>query len=240
MATITIKFKEMVRGEHLLQKERTRIGRISTNDIIIENLAVSRVHAEIIQEEGAFYLVDLKSSNGTFVNGVRTEKAPLRDGDAILIGKHTMIFEHDNALATSIASAPKSSQDPDTFLRSTMEWEIKTIMEQATTLSGAVPVSRDNWGCLHVRQGTLAHNRYLLKGEATIIGAEEHAEICLTTPNAPLLAAVIHRDEKGDYFLSPTEVGVLLNNHKQVKRQKLESGDFISIQNFIFEFRASS
>ena len=126
-----------------------------------------------------------------------------------------------------------------------MEWEIKTIIEQVTTLSSAPPAPitpppKGRWGCLHVRQGTLAHNRYLLKGEATIIGAEEHAEICLTTPNAPLIAAVIHRDRKGDYFLSPTEVGVLLNNHKQVKRQKLESGDFISIQHFIFEFRSNS
>ena len=230
----------MVRGEVVLQKHSTTIGRASTNDIPIENLAVSRRHAEIIQEKGRFYLVDAKSSNGSFVNGVRTKKIELCDGDVILIGKHTLLFVDDATLAASIASAPKSSQDPDTFLRSTMEWEIKPSREtEATILIPPLSQSIEHSGFLHVRQGMLAHSRYTLSREATIIGAAKHAEIRLTSSNAPPLAAVIHRSARG-YAISPAETGILLNNRKLIKRQQLENGDFISIQAVVFEFRVDS
>ena len=236
MAKIIIKFKASVRGEVVLRKDSTSIGRTSTNDITIENLAVSRCHAEIIQEEGVFSLLDLQSSNGTFVNGVRTKQTRLHDGDVILIGKHTLLFVNDNSLADIIASAPKSHQDPDAFLRSTMEWEIKPSRESEATIMGIPPAQKMGTpGVLQVHQGKLARGRYLLSGEATIIGAAEYAEIRLTAANAPPLAAIIHRTARG-YSITPSEIGIRLNNRKLIKRQALETGDFISIQAVVFSF----
>lgn len=71
-----------------------RIGRVPENDIVINNLGVSRRHAEIIEEGGQYYIQDLGSVNGTFVNGQKVEKDLLNDKDEILIGKHKIIFQH--------------------------------------------------------------------------------------------------------------------------------------------------
>lgn len=63
------------------------IGRLETSDLILSSASVSRRHARLAIAEGELYVTDLKSSNGTFVNGIRSEsKALLRDGDLLRIG----------------------------------------------------------------------------------------------------------------------------------------------------------
>jgi hypothetical protein len=68
-------------------KERTRIGRHGVIDVKLLDPKVSRQHADIIIEGSTCRIIDLDSSNGTFVNGRRlTEPAELKHGDAIKIG----------------------------------------------------------------------------------------------------------------------------------------------------------
>ena len=72
----------------------TNIGRDSSqNDIIIDDVYVSAVHARIRVENGVFYLYDLASTNRTFVNGERVERMMLRDGDTITLGETTLRFK---------------------------------------------------------------------------------------------------------------------------------------------------
>ncbi|MEO5363308.1 MAG: FHA domain-containing protein [Magnetococcus sp. DMHC-8] len=239
MAKVVVKFKETVRGHVTLHKETTTIGRTETNDIPIENLAVSRAHAEIVRANGRFLLRDLGSSNGTFVNGTRVTEHPLRDGDAVLIGKHTLLFVENDTLAAAIAAAPKGGQDPDTFLRSTMEWEVPIgDAESATLVYNPSGATGGRTGALLVHSGSLAHNRYLLAGEATVIGAAPYADIHLTAANAPTVAAVIRR--RGTrYDISPSEPGLLLNKRRLITQQPLTQGDLISIQGVVLEFQES-
>jgi hypothetical protein len=70
------------------------IGRSPDCDIVLNDQAISRQHAEVRREEDGFILVDLGSLNGTKVNGAGV-KAPrtLQDGDQIRIGAHTIVFE---------------------------------------------------------------------------------------------------------------------------------------------------
>ncbi len=240
MAKIIVKFKEVIRDQMTLHKATTTIGRTSTNDIPIENLAVSRCHAEIIRENNRFRLHDLQSSNGTFVNGVRVTDKELCDGDAILIGKHTLLFVENDALATAIAAAPRSGQDPDTFLRSTMEWEIRAEdAEAATLLYNPAASSTPHSGSLVVRAGSLARSRYPLTGEATLIGAAPYAEVQLTATNAPAVAAVIRHRGTG-YDIFPSEPGVLLNNRRLISQKSLANGDLITIQGVVFEFQSGT
>ena len=65
----------------------TRIGRSITADIEIEDITVSRRHALIVREEGRTFLLDDGSRNGTWLNGVRIERAELHDGDEIALGR---------------------------------------------------------------------------------------------------------------------------------------------------------
>lgn len=70
------------------------IGRQATNDIVIDNLAVSLLHAKIESIGDEFLLIDLHSENGSFVNEQRIKAHWLTDGDAITIGKHTLVFSN--------------------------------------------------------------------------------------------------------------------------------------------------
>lgn len=70
-------------------RELVRIGRGSDNDLVVDDLLVSRSHAEIRTEpDGTRILVDLDSHNGTFVNGRRVRRAPLARGDVVSVGRH--------------------------------------------------------------------------------------------------------------------------------------------------------
>jgi hypothetical protein len=70
----------------------TRIGRHPESDIFLDDITVSRRHAEIRRRGGDFVLHDVGSLNGTYVNRERVEDADLRSGDEIQIGKFKLVF----------------------------------------------------------------------------------------------------------------------------------------------------
>jgi two-component system NtrC family sensor kinase len=68
------------------------IGRDAENHIQLRDHEASRRHAELHGEDGEFEIVDLQSSNGTWVNGKRVERYQLRTGDRIQIGRSLLLF----------------------------------------------------------------------------------------------------------------------------------------------------
>jgi pSer/pThr/pTyr-binding forkhead associated (FHA) protein len=65
----------------------TRIGREADNDVVLDDHATSRRHAQIQFQDGKFVLTDLGSANGTLVNDQRVTEQTLSDGDMIRIGQ---------------------------------------------------------------------------------------------------------------------------------------------------------
>ena len=77
-------------------QQRIRIGRDVENEWQIDDLNVSRTHAEIVQNNsGSYEVVDLKSTNGTFLNGTRIKREVLRTGDIIAVGGFARRFTLD-------------------------------------------------------------------------------------------------------------------------------------------------
>jgi ABC-type multidrug transport system ATPase subunit len=67
-----------------------RVGRTIDNDVVVDDLSVSRHHAELLPDApDAWQLVDLRSSNGTFVNGRRVQRARVTERDLIGVGGRT-------------------------------------------------------------------------------------------------------------------------------------------------------
>ncbi len=92
--SVTLAGKEL--SEVPLDKDTTTIGRDSENDIYLKNPSVSRYHAKIIKISDTFYIDDLKSTNGTFVNDKKIAwREGLNNNDRIAIGKYTLIFAED-------------------------------------------------------------------------------------------------------------------------------------------------
>jgi ABC transport system ATP-binding/permease protein len=72
---------------------RTRIGRAPDNDVVLDDLQVSRHHAELLSTPAGLRLVDLGTRNGTFVNGQRISEAGLRQGDLLSFGRHQLVVD---------------------------------------------------------------------------------------------------------------------------------------------------
>ena len=77
-------------GIDLRVRSVVRVGRADENDLTLDDVRVSRRHAELSASDGGFDIRDLGSSNGTFVNGHRVTSARLADGDLIGIGGQTL------------------------------------------------------------------------------------------------------------------------------------------------------
>lgn len=107
MPEIIIKLGDNVVHKYFIDKNYVTIGRSPENEISIENLAVSREHAAISKTGGQYFVEDLNSANGTFVNGVRISKTEILDKDIVSIGKHRLHFYHQRKAA---APAPDLAQ----------------------------------------------------------------------------------------------------------------------------------
>jgi Protein of unknown function (DUF3662)/FHA domain len=78
---------------HELNDRAVVIGRSRDCDISVDDPNVSRRHAEIRHEDGAYWIADLGSTNGVLVNGKRVERAKLEPDDEILLGTTVVRFE---------------------------------------------------------------------------------------------------------------------------------------------------
>jgi FHA domain/zinc-ribbon domain len=72
--------------------DSTTIGRSPDCGIFLDDVTVSRRHAVLVERDGAMFIEDQGSLNGTFVNRKRVESARLEDGDEVQVGKYRMTF----------------------------------------------------------------------------------------------------------------------------------------------------
>jgi pSer/pThr/pTyr-binding forkhead associated (FHA) protein len=80
-------------GDHFqLDKPVTNIGRRANNDLNIDDLHISREHAQIRASRGTYVLFDLNSKGGTYVNGRKVIQHTLHSGDVISLSGHPIIF----------------------------------------------------------------------------------------------------------------------------------------------------
>ena len=75
-----------------LTREWTRIGRSLAADLRFDDPTVSRRHALVVRHADGVRVLDDRSLNGVFVNGQRVEWHALKDGDEILVGRHSLRF----------------------------------------------------------------------------------------------------------------------------------------------------
>ncbi len=73
-------------------EQETRIGRFPENDITLLDPRISGFHGRILNEDGMWVFEDLRSSNGSYVNGSPRDRAVLNDGDVIRMGRAKLTF----------------------------------------------------------------------------------------------------------------------------------------------------
>ena len=75
-----------------LDREVTRAGRHPDSDIFLDDITVSRRHAEFARTADGYVVRDVGSLNGTYLNRERIDEAPLANGDEVQIGKFKLVF----------------------------------------------------------------------------------------------------------------------------------------------------
>ena len=107
---------------HDLPEEKTTVGRLPENMLQIDDASVSSRHAEILFENNSWFIRDLGSTNGTFLNGSKIENAVLNHGDELRFGSvislYTSQSEGANNLigaASDLAPAASESRRPANF-----------------------------------------------------------------------------------------------------------------------------
>ncbi|GLJ61577.1 FHA domain-containing protein [Microbacterium sp. JZ70] len=79
-------------ARYLLDADVTTAGRHPEADIFLDDVTVSRRHAEITRDRTVFEIIDQRSLNGTYVDGERVDRAVLRNGAEVRIGKFRFNF----------------------------------------------------------------------------------------------------------------------------------------------------
>jgi pSer/pThr/pTyr-binding forkhead associated (FHA) protein len=79
-------------SRYVLDNDVTRVGRHPESDIFLDDITVSRRHAEFVREEHLYKVVDVGSLNGTYVNRERIDATTLNSGDEVQIGKFKLFF----------------------------------------------------------------------------------------------------------------------------------------------------
>ncbi len=97
--------------EFPIDQECTLIGRAESNHVTIPNRAVSQHHARIISLLNDFFLEDLGSTNGTYVNHTPIQKRVLHHGDLINVGRESLHFYH-KGIAPSLQERLASTNTP--------------------------------------------------------------------------------------------------------------------------------
>jgi len=109
MPQLIVKALDKVIKEIILAKDGFSIGRLPDNDLELNDHLVSRHHSKIIKQGIEFFVQDLGSANGTFLNkkAIKTER--LKDGDEIQIGHTTIVFKAESSFI--IPKAPPLGKD---------------------------------------------------------------------------------------------------------------------------------
>lgn len=209
---------------------RVTIGRGSEADVVIDNTAISRVHAALEFQNGVYYISDLKSLNGTMVNGEKiTELVPVSKNDTIEIGKFRLV-----PAAVAGRGASSSSALP-------MDLDDETVF--VTAKKGAAP-RRQQFGSdkegprLVVVQGDGSPRDLSLKGKSSVkIGKDPSCDLVI---GGWFVAAaqcyIIKRDEK--FFIVPQRswASTRLNGLQIKDENALRKGDIVEIRHTKIQF----
>lgn len=214
------------------------IGRKESNHIVINNLAVSGVHARIESNQDGVFLYDLESKNGTFVNGKTTIKCRLKEGDQIVVGKHKMIFSEAeggkrmSGITPAISPAAQGLDETMVLDTSKHRDMISSILTGATSSSAKrkspIPV------LLYVKGGA---GKVVLRNKFTRIGKEEANDIVVKGLFTGGRAATVTKRNDGYYVAHVNGLARTRINGKKVNTpQKLEHGDVLSVGKLKMKF----
>jgi predicted component of type VI protein secretion system len=234
MPKLLLQYGGAVLKEIPITKEEITVGRRPDNDIVIDNPTVSGHHCKITLSGDSFFVEDLNSSNGVFVNAKKVIKSGLKDNDVIGIAKHALKFiderEHHESHA---AHAPSVGASADATMMIAPD-------KQRDMAAAAIAAIQRKPAVVRVLKGIVGQAEYELKLSSTYIGKSDHVQIKIKGTgifgSAPESAAMIANRPEG-YFIVPVKEGYPKLNGKALSQKALlQDGDIIEVGGTTLQF----
>ncbi|MDH5297822.1 MAG: FHA domain-containing protein [Desulfobulbaceae bacterium] len=211
--------------------DRVTIGRGSDADVVIDNTAISRVHAALELQNGVYFISDLKSLNGTMVNGEKvTDMVPVSKNDTIEIGKFRLVPAAVTGGQASSSYASAMDLDDETVF-------VTRKKGGDTAKKPAVVVDKDA-PRLVILQGDASPSHLSLKGKSSVkIGKDASCDIVV---NGWFVAAaqcyIIKREDK--FYIVPQRswASTRLNGLQIKDERSMHKGDIIDIRGAKIQF----
>ncbi len=214
-----------------LHKEVTSLGRRLT-DIILDDPKASGHHAEIRKDGASYRLVDMKSTNGTFLNRRRVDEMVLSDQDVIEIGMTTLCFFSDirdfhgpvEELTGSVKVKPQSAAEEKSHATANITTNSKTLMQ--------TPI------LIEVVEGPGQGKKHRFRKSHILIGREE-GDLVILDPDMSRRHALIEVLSSNVIFIKDLEStnGTFVND-RLIQSQRLQDGDQIRMGNVTLLFKA--
>lgn len=221
MIKLMIKYESSFIKEFKTENDSVSIGRKAENDLVLDNPTVSGHHCKIYKAGDSYFIEDLNSTNGTFVNAKKVIKSGIKENDVIGIVKYSIIF------SCSQQSAPEK-----------MDISEKEILEK--TQSKYLDPQKTKAILEIIENPVDSQTEYEIKAVSTYIGKAGKANIPAKASNIfsslPELAAVITFRSDG-YYLNPLKEGILKYNGDELKEKvMLKNEDIIVVGATRFKF----
>ena len=210
------------------------IGRSPDANVVIDNTAISRHHSSLELRDGRHYLADLKSTNGTTVNGKKiTTKVPVTEKDVIFIGKFRLIptATDEQHASSSYATAMDIDDEATVFVSSPRQ-------QASAQPSQPRPSSANEIYRLTIIEGAAAPSMLSLDGKSSVkIGKDSSCDMII--PGwlvSKTQCYVVSKKDK--YYIVPQRswANTKLNDVIIKEERLLRKGDIIQIKSVKIRF----
>jgi len=229
MNFLEVYFNGVLKHSLPIKSDVVSIGRASNNDVVIDNMGVSNQHAVISKKDNLFYIEDLNSTNGTFLNSQKiSSQQRVNLQDSIIIGKHTLKFSEWAQSQKGTTNKPVNDTADATIMM-----KRKTVTEVNQT-NQADQQAKSFY--LIVRGELSGINKLLLTDNSYGIGKGKSNEIRIGGWFTPAYIADIERIGHS-FYISPLKKNkVKLNNEIINSSTLLTVSDEIKIKDLFLKF----
>lgn len=225
MPEIIVKYDDKVIERVVSQKKRITIGRTADNDIVLDNLGVSRRHAQIEFNPDSAVIIDNESLNGTFVNSRKITEEILKDNDHITIGKYNLVYHKEEQKSPKLTDL-----DGTMVLRTKKQKELLEKDREEKEL-----VKKAGCSVLLGLENTDT-NKFWLEKDISTLGKSNFADIKVKGFFLPRIQAKITREKDSFYLLNLGRKNKTRVNGESVHKQRLRNDDLIQVGRSIFRF----
>lgn len=225
MAKVKLMFGRDLQGEFNLDKPEMSVGRSRECDILVDNLGVSRHHCSFVRKDDKWAVVDKGSNNGTFMNGERVTEKILANGDQVVLGKFTLVYDEFGVAEGAGHGSGAKKAAGGLGSEMTMFVDPQAIKQMQDKKAEGGKVERM---VLAVMQGGREVNCALVKSD-TVIGRGLEADVPIRGLFVKPVQAKVIRAENGHRIVNFGGLRAVKVNGATIRDALLKPGDVITI-----------